>query len=68
MVFLDGSALNAALPALQRDLNASGAEMLWVLNGYLLVLAALVLEGGALGNRLGRKQMYMVGIAIFAGA
>ena len=68
MAFLDGSALNVALPALQRDLGASGVGVLWVLNGYLLVLAALLLEGGALGDRLGRKRVCMMGIALFAAA
>ncbi|WP_310395182.1 MFS transporter [Hymenobacter sp.] len=66
MAFIDGSALNAALPAVQRDLQASGAGLLWVLNGYLLVLAALVLEGGSLGDRLGRKRVCMAGIGVFA--
>ena len=66
MAFIDGSALNAALPAVQRDLQASGAGLLWVLNGYLLVLAALILEGGSLGDRLGRKRVCMVGISVFA--
>ncbi len=66
MAFIDGSALNVALPALQRDLGASGADLLWILNGYLLVLAALILEGGALGDRLGRKRVCMAGIGLFA--
>jgi EmrB/QacA subfamily drug resistance transporter len=66
MVFLDGSALNVALPALQHDLDASAVGLLWVLNGYLLVLAALVLEGGALGDQLGRKRVCLAGVALFA--
>ncbi len=66
MAFLDGSALNVALPALQHDLGASGADVFWVLNGYLLVLAALILEGGALGDQLGRKRVCMLGISLFA--
>ncbi|WP_210515476.1 MFS transporter [Hymenobacter terricola] len=66
MAFLDGSALNVALPALQHDLHADGAGLLWVLNGYLLVLAALILEGGTLGDRLGRKRVCMAGIFLFA--
>ncbi len=68
MAFIDGSVLNVALPALQRDLGASGADLLWVLNGYLLVLAALILEGGALGDRLGRKRVSMAGVGLFAAA
>ena len=66
MAFIDGSALNVALPALQHDLGANGAGLLWILNGYLLVLAALILEGGALGDRLGRKRVFMWGIGLFA--
>ncbi len=67
MAFIDGSALNVALPAVQTDLHLSGAELLWVVNGYALVLAALILAGGALGDQLGRKRVFMVGIALFAG-
>jgi EmrB/QacA subfamily drug resistance transporter len=66
MAFIDGSALNVALPALQQDLGTSGAGLLWVLNSYLLVLAALILEGGALGDRLGRKHVCMWGVVVFA--
>lgn len=66
MAFIDGSALGVALPALQADMGASGAQLLWIVNGYLLVLAALILEGGALGDRLGRKRVFMSGISLFA--
>ncbi len=65
MAFIDGSALNTALPAVQASLQASGAQLLWVVNGYLLMLAALILVGGALGDRLGRKRIFMSGIALF---
>jgi EmrB/QacA subfamily drug resistance transporter len=65
MAFIDGSALNVALPAVQADLRASGAQLLWVVNGYLLMLAALILPGGSLGDRLGRKKIFMAGIALF---
>lgn len=68
MVFVDGSALNVALPALQHDLKASAADLLWVLNAYLLVLAALVLTGGALGDQLGRKRVCLVGVGLFVAA
>jgi len=47
MAFIDGSALNVALTALQNDLHASGADLIWVVNGYLLTLAALILLGGS---------------------
>jgi EmrB/QacA subfamily drug resistance transporter len=65
MAFIDGSALNVALPAVQTALNASGALLLWVVNGYLLMLAALILVGGSLGDELGRKRVFMLGIALF---
>ena len=65
MAFIDGTALNAALPAIQAGLQASGAQLLWVVNGYLLMLAALILVGGALGDRLGRKRIFMIGISLF---
>ncbi len=65
MAFIDGSALNVALPALQAGLHASGGELLWVVNAYLLVLAALIIVGGSLGDRLGRAKVFMVGIALF---
>lgn len=68
MAFIDGSALNVALPALQRDLGARGADLLWIVNAYLLFLSALLLVGGSLGDIFGRKRVFMVGIAIFAGA
>jgi len=65
MAFIDGSALNVALPSLQKDLNATGADLFWILNSYLLMLAALILTGGSLGDKLGRKKIFMSGIAIF---
>jgi len=65
MAFIDGTALNVALPSLQKDLNATGADLFWILNSYLLMLAALILTGGSLGDRLGRKKIFMIGIAIF---
>lgn len=65
MAFIDSTALNVVLPALQKGLNASGADLFWVLNAYLLVLAALILVGGSLGDKLGRKRVYMVGIFVF---
>lgn len=68
MAFIDGTALNVALPSLQNDLNASGAELFWILNSYLLMLAALVLPGGVFGDKLGRKKIFMIGIGIFIAA
>src|SRR5258706_9991818 len=66
MAFIDGSALNVALDALQKDLHATGADLLWVLNAYLLVVAALLLLGGSLGDHFGRKRIFSIGIIIFS--
>ena len=65
MAFIDSTALNVALPALQASLQASGAGLLWIINAYLLMLAALILVGGSLGDRLGRKKVFMFGISLF---
>ncbi|HVN56032.1 MAG TPA: MFS transporter [Anaerolineaceae bacterium] len=65
MAFIDGSALNVALPVIQTSLNASGAQLLWVINAYLLMLASLILVGGSLGDRLGRRKVFMAGSALF---
>ena len=65
MAFIDGTALNVILPALQRGLSATGADLFWILNAYLLMLAALIMIGGSLGDRLGRRKIFMTGIFIF---
>ncbi len=65
MAFIDSTALNVALPVLQKDLQASGGQLLWIVNAYLLMLAALILVGGSLGDRLGRKKVFMAGITLF---
>jgi EmrB/QacA subfamily drug resistance transporter len=65
MAFIDGTALNVVLPSLQRSLRATGSDLFWILNAYLLMLASLILIGGSLGDKLGRKKMFMVGIFIF---
>jgi len=66
MAFIDSSALNVVLSNLQSDFGASGAQLLWIVNAYLLMLAALILTGGALGDRFGRKRIFSMGIALFA--
>jgi EmrB/QacA subfamily drug resistance transporter len=68
MDFTNQSAVNVALPAMQSALQASGAELLWIVNGYALLLAALILVGGALGDRLGRRRVFMAGIGLYAAA
>jgi EmrB/QacA subfamily drug resistance transporter len=65
MAFIDGSALNVALPALQASFQASATDLLWINDAYLLMLAALILVGGSLGDRLGRKKVFMAGISLF---
>jgi len=65
MAFIDQTALNIALDALQSDLKASGAQILWTVNAYLIFLSALLLVGGSLGDHLGRKRVFMLGIVIF---
>jgi len=64
--FIDGSVVNVALPAMQRGLETGLASIQWVVNGYLLSLASLILLGGSLGDRLGRRKMFLVGLVGFA--
>jgi EmrB/QacA subfamily drug resistance transporter len=66
MVFLDTTVVNVALPRLGRDLGATVAGLQWTVNGYLLVLAAFVLLGGALGDRFGRRRVFLTGVVWFA--
>lgn len=66
MAFIEQSALNLALPAIQIELDASGADLLWIVNIYQLLLGALILVGGSLGDHFGRKRVYIGGIALFA--
>ncbi len=63
--FIDGTVVNVALPVLQRDLRASGADVQWVIEAYSLFLASLILVGGALGDRLGRRRIFVTGIVLF---
>lgn len=65
MVFLDGSTVNVALPALQASLGASAVDVQWVINGYTLFLAALLMLGGSLGDHLGRRKVFVAGMAVF---
>jgi len=65
VAILDGSVVNVALRTIGRDLGASLAQLQWVVNGYLLALASLVLVGGALGDRFGRRRVYLVGVGWF---
>lgn len=65
MAFIDGTVVNIALPAIQRSLGAGIAELQWVVNGYLLPLGALMLVGGGLGDRIGRRRIFLTGIVVF---
>ena len=65
LVFIDSTALNIALPALQKDLGITGTELLWVINGYALFLSALLLVGGSLGDLYGRNKVFLIGLGIF---
>ncbi|KND58194.1 hypothetical protein BSCH_01142 [Candidatus Paraburkholderia schumanniana] len=65
MAMIDGSVVNVALPAIQGELGASIAAMQWVVNAYLLFLGALVLVGGSMGDKLGRRKVFIAGIVIF---
>jgi len=65
MAFLDGTVVNIALPDIGRDLNASTSSLQWILNGYLLTLASLILLGGSLGDRYGRRQVFVIGVGLF---
>ncbi|MGH8866794.1 MAG: MFS transporter [Actinomycetes bacterium] len=66
MAFLDATVVNVALPTLGRDLDADVAGLQWVVNAYTLTLAALILLGGSLGDRLGRRRVFVVGVVWFA--
>lgn len=63
--FIDGSVLNVALPAMRQSLHASAAEIQWVVNGFTLPLAALILLGGALGDHQGRRKWLVIGTILF---
>jgi EmrB/QacA subfamily drug resistance transporter len=65
MAMLDGSIVNVALPRIGRELDASVAGLQWILDGYLLALAALILIAGSLGDRYGRRRMFVIGVVWF---
>ncbi|MGP9821619.1 MFS transporter [Salinarimonas sp. NSM] len=66
MAFIDGTVVHVALPALQADLGAGFTALQWVVNGYALTLGGLILVGGALGDRVGRRRVFVWGIGLFA--
>ncbi|MCG5217488.1 MFS transporter [Streptosporangium sp. KLBMP 9127] len=66
MALLDGTVVNVALPALGEDLGADMAGLQWTVNAYTLTLAGLILLGGSLGDRYGRRKIFLIGVAWFA--
>jgi EmrB/QacA subfamily drug resistance transporter len=68
LAFIDGSVVNVGLPAVGATFKASGGDLQWVINAYLLPLSALLLLGGAAGDRYGRSRLLVIGIALFGAA
>jgi EmrB/QacA subfamily drug resistance transporter len=68
MAFIDGSVVTIALPAMQAELQADFQQLQWVVNAYTLPLGALILVGGGIGDRVGRKRVFVAGILVFAAA
>jgi EmrB/QacA subfamily drug resistance transporter len=68
MTFIDGTVVNVALPALQADLHATITDVQWVVEAYALFLGALILVGGAMGDQLGRKRVFLFGVVSFTAA
>jgi EmrB/QacA subfamily drug resistance transporter len=68
LAFIDATVVNIALPRLGRDLGADAAGLQWTVNGYALSLASLILLGGSLGDRFGRRRVFVVGVCWFAAA
>src|SRR5882672_1477958 len=68
MAYVDESVVNVALPVIEKDLGASVATIQWLVNAYTLSLAALLLIGGAAGDRFGRRLVFVVGTGTFAAA
>src|SRR5689334_2746686 len=66
MSFIDGTVVNVALPVLQSSLAATITEVQWVVEAYALLLAALLLTGGALGDVYGRRKVFAIGVALFS--
>ncbi|HVX65208.1 MAG TPA: MFS transporter [Bryobacteraceae bacterium] len=68
MAFIDGTVVNVALAAIQADLGASVAGIQWIVEAYALLLAALLLTGGSLGDLYGRRRVFVAGVIVFAAA
>jgi EmrB/QacA subfamily drug resistance transporter len=68
MIVLDATVVNVALPSIQRDLHADQASLAWVINGYLISFGGLLLLAGRLGDLLGRRRLFLIGVALFTAA
>ena len=68
IAFIDGSAVNVALPAIETDLATTAVVMQWLVNAYTLCLSAFLLIGGATGDQFGRRRLFVIGISVFAAA
>src|SRR5579862_7173504 len=66
LVVVDNTIVNVALPTISRDLNASTTDLQWVVDAYTLAFAGLLLVGGNLGDRLGRRRILQAGLVLFA--
>ncbi|HEX4309048.1 MAG TPA: MFS transporter, partial [Acidobacteriaceae bacterium] len=66
MDYIDGTVVNVALPSMQRSFSATGTQLQWVVEAYALFLASLLLTGGSLGDRFGRRKMFLCGVVVFA--
>ena len=66
VVNLDNTILNVALPTLVRKLNATSSELQWIVDSYAMVFAGLLLVGGSLADRFGRKRLFLIGLTVFA--
>jgi MFS family permease len=65
MDLLDTTIVNVALPAIEKDLGASSAQLEWIVSGYVLSFAVLLITGGRLGDIFGRKRMFLIGVVGF---
>jgi EmrB/QacA subfamily drug resistance transporter len=68
MGFIDSTVVNIALPAIQKNLGGTLVDMQWIVEGYALMLSALILVGGSLGDLLGRRKMFLAGVIVFTAA
>src|ERR1700739_727543 len=68
IALLDGTVVNVALPTIGRELGAGLTDQQWVLDGYLLTLRAVLLSGGAAGDRYGRRRVFVAGLVVFTAA